>query len=95
MTSFAALTSTAPLGAFCVRAGVWTSSPVSCLVPRCWSFSTTGALEGAWALSTGNLVSLSEQQFVDCDTTDLGCNGGLICYAFAFAEKNAICNEGS
>ena len=42
----------------------------------CWSFSTTGALEGAWAISTGNLVSLSDRQFVDCDITDSGCNGG-------------------
>ena len=42
----------------------------------CWSFSTTGTLEGAWALSTGNLVSLCERQFVDCDITDSGCNGG-------------------
>ena len=55
----------------------------------------TGALERAWALSTSNLVSLSEQQLVDCNTTDLGCNEGLMDYASAFAEKNAICTEGS
>merc|ERR1712025_505517 len=61
----------------------------------CWAFSTTGGLEGAWQLATGNLVSMSEQQFVDCDTGSSGCNGGLMDQAFGWAENQAIATEDS
>jgi len=61
----------------------------------CWAFSTTGSLEGANAIATGKLVPLSEQEFVDCDTVDQGCGGGLMDNGFKFAEANAICTEKS
>merc|ERR1712070_143296 len=61
----------------------------------CWSFSTTGGLEGAWEIASGQLVSMSEQQFVDCDTGSSGCNGGLMNQAFQWAESQAIVTEDS
>ena len=67
----------------------------------CWSFSTTGALEGAYYIKYGSLESFSEQQLVDCDTLknggrDHGCNGGLMDNAFTWIEKNGgLCSEAS
>ena len=65
----------------------------------CWSFSTTGALEGAYEIKYGDLLSFSEQNFVDCDNRknggkDHGCNGGLMDNAFDWAHKNGgVCTE--
>lgn len=42
----------------------------------CWAFSATCAVEGAHAIKTGKLLSLSEQQIVDCDQDCYGCKGG-------------------
>lgn len=61
----------------------------------CWTFSATGAVEGAWAISTGKLLDLSEQELVDCATGfsygSHGCNGGQMEGAFKFIIENGQC----
>ncbi|CBI27807.3 hypothetical protein VitviT2T_016273 [Vitis vinifera] len=56
----------------------------------CWTFSTTGALEAAYAQAFGKGISLSEQQLVDCAGAfnNFGCHGGLPSQAFEYIKYN-------
>jgi C1A family cysteine protease len=62
----------------------------------CWTFSSTGAVEGAWAIATGKLIDLSEQQLVDCATGitygSHGCNGGQMDGAFKYIIDHGQCS---
>lgn len=75
------------------RKGAVTEVKNQRLCGSCWSFATTGAIEAHYFLKTGRLISLSEQDLVDCSTSNDGCNGGLVMSAFQFVKNSGIQTE--
>lgn len=63
----------------------------------CWSFSTTGALEGLSFITGRGLPSFSEQELVDCTGNfgNHGCQGGYVDNAFNFVQTYGIMSESS
>ncbi|PAV78738.1 hypothetical protein WR25_07428 [Diploscapter pachys] len=59
----------------------------------CWAFATVAAVESGLAIKNGTLLSLSEQEMVDCDRSNNGCHGGVRAYAMRFVQKNGLVPE--
>ncbi|XP_065867933.1 zingipain-2-like [Euphorbia lathyris] len=59
----------------------------------CWAFSAVAAVEGIHEIKTGKLIALSEQEIVDCDTRNHGCQGGLMDDAFKFIVEHGLASE--
>jgi len=71
-----------------VEAGAVTAVKDQGQCGSCWSFSTTGAMEGAHFIQNGELLSFSEQQLVDCSGLNLGCNGGNPLWAYRYLKSH-------
>ena len=61
----------------------------------CWTFSTTGVLESAYSIDSGNLVKLSEQMLMDCarNESNYSCEGGEIYWAYQYLYTHKIMTE--
>jgi C1A family cysteine protease len=83
-----------------VSKGKTTPPPNQQSCGSCYSFSATGAIESAWAITKGPLIVLSEQEILDCATPTLkyqcnGCNGGSMDGVFKYVMENGQCTNAS
>jgi len=58
-----------------------------------WSFSASGAVEGALVLNGNSLVPLSEQELISCDKQNSACSGGSMDFAFEYVRENGLTSE--
>lgn len=58
------------------------------VIGSCYAFSAVAAVEGITYIKQGKLISLSEQEIVDCDKYDHGCNKGSMQNVFTFIQQN-------
>lgn len=60
----------------------------------CWAFSVVGTIESQYAIRKNSMLSLSEQQLLDCSSRNNGCDGGTILYAFEYIkEAGGVCAD--
>jgi len=81
-------TSAIPAEVNWVTAGAVTPVKNQASCGSCWSFSTTGAMEGAHFIASKELLSFSEEQLVECSKLNHACNGGSMALAFRFLKKH-------
>tara|TARA_B100000700_G_C14888934_1_gene781761 strand:- start:296 stop:1066 length:771 start_codon:yes stop_codon:yes gene_type:complete len=61
----------------------------------CWAFSSSGAVESAWAIKNNVLYNLSQQELIDCssDYGNHGCEGGSMDLGFQYIIDNGLCTN--
>jgi len=61
----------------------------------CWAFAIVGSVESHWALKSGSLLSIAEQQLIDCDDNEKGCAGGALFRTYTWVKDQALCKTSS
>jgi C1A family cysteine protease len=59
----------------------------------CWAFASIGLVEAMNKIQLGINYDLSEQELVDCDSTNSGCSGGNMYRALTYVKNNKIYSE--